>query len=105
MMLSCLSAGAVAYLALVAPSGLMGARSHATPAPPIPLQPAEAHARSGAMVMSATPAVLKPSPTRSRRGGQLVSWYFNTISSTRLLTAEQERTLVELIHAGDAHEA
>jgi len=106
MLLPYLSAGAVACLALVGQGGLLGQARHATPAPAIPLHPfTETHARSGAVAMTTMPtAAMKPASPRSRRGGQLVSWYFNTISSTRLLTAEQERTLAELIHAGDAHE-
>jgi len=59
--------------------------------------------RASGPLMVAVPAATKP-PRSRRSGGQLISWYFNTISSTRLLTAEQERTLTQLIHAGDAHE-
>jgi len=116
--LQMMSHGALlAVMGFADPSRLLGPMvtlPHAIPAPAVPLlQPADAPAWAlpandrarAAIYMSATPTatVVKAGP-RPRRGGQLVSWYFNTISSTRLLTAEQECTLAGLIHAGDAHE-
>jgi len=45
------------------------------------------------------------SASAGRGGGQLISWYFRSISSTRLLTAEQEQQLARMIIAGDEYEA
>ncbi|KAL1511907.1 hypothetical protein AB1Y20_005188 [Prymnesium parvum] len=100
MALACL---AVVYLAFAGPTTTIR-RAFAPPAPAFAIEQQE---RAPDCVMSAVPAPasVKSSQRRNRRGGQLVSWYFNTISATRLLTAEQERTLADLIHAGDAHEA
>jgi len=39
-----------------------------------------------------------------RGGGQLISWYFKSISSTRLLTAQQEQQLSRMIIAGEEYE-
>lgn len=54
-------------------------------------------------VMERPPKVRSNAVTR-RNGGQLISWYFNSISSTRLLSAEQERQLSVMIIAGDEYE-
>ena len=54
-------------------------------------------------VMEPPPKVRSSAVTR-RHGGQLISWYFNSISSTRLLSAEQERQLSTMIIAGDEYE-
>merc|ERR1719486_624928 len=43
----------------------------------------------------------RSSAVTRRSGGQLISWYFNSISSTRLLTKEQEQELSHMIIAGD----
>jgi len=47
---------------------------------------------------------VKSSAVTRRGGGHLISWYFNSISSTRLLTAEQEQQLSFMIIAGDEYE-
>jgi hypothetical protein len=52
---------------------------------------------------STTPMLKSNSVTR-RGGGQLISWYFNSISSTRLLSKEQEHQLANMIIAGDEYE-
>ena len=54
-------------------------------------------------VMEAPPKVRSSAVTR-RGGGQLISWYFNSISSTRLLSAQQEQQLAGMIIAGDKYE-
>ena len=46
----------------------------------------------------------KSSAVTRRGGGQLISWYFNSISSTRLLDREQEQQLSKMIIAGDEYE-
>jgi hypothetical protein len=51
------------------------------------------------------PVKSKSSAVTRRGGGQLISWYFNSISSTRLLSHEQERQLSSMIIAGDKYEA
>ena len=59
------------------------------------------------MAVASPPPRARSSPgvtRRSGRGGQLISWYFNSISSTRLLTAQQEQQLAGMIVAGDAYE-
>ena len=57
-------------------------------------------------VLEAPPAMpkIKSSAVTRRGGGQLISWYFNSISSTRLLSAEQEQQLSTMIIAGDEYE-
>jgi len=59
------------------------------------------------MMAVATPPrpKVKSSAVTRRGGGQLISWYFNSISSTRLLSAQQEQQLSHMIIAGDAYEA
>jgi len=47
----------------------------------------------------------KSNAVTRRSGGQLISWYFNSISATRLLSAEQEQQLSHMIIAGDEYEA
>ena len=54
-------------------------------------------------VMEAPPKVRSSAVTR-RGGGQLISWYFNSISSTRLLSAQQEQQLAGMIIAGDRYD-
>ena len=54
-------------------------------------------------VMEPPPKVRSNAVTR-RSGGQLISWYFNSISSTRLLDREQEQQLSTMIIAGDEYE-
>ena len=61
------------------------------------------------MAVAAPPKVSKPRAASgsgvTRRGtGQLISWYFKSISSTRLLSAEQEQQLARMIVAGDEYE-
>ena len=79
--------------------------------PPLPASLAAALCRepraSGAsMAVAAPPKIRSKSSAVTRRGGgQLISWYFKSISSTRLLTAEQEQQLSRMIIAGDEYEA
>ncbi len=57
------------------------------------------------MVLATAPEVPKTGRGGQRRSsGQLISWYFNSISSTRLLTADQEQQLSYMIIAGDEYE-
>ena len=56
------------------------------------------------MMAVASPPRTKSSAVTRRGGGQLISWYFNSISSTRLLDKEQEQQLSKMIIAGDEYE-
>ena len=56
------------------------------------------------MMAVASPPRTKSSAVTRRSGGQLISWYFNSISSTRLLDKEQEQQLSKMIIAGDEYE-
>lgn len=58
------------------------------------------------MAVAAPPRVKSKTATAVTRrgGGQLISWYFKSISSTRLLTAEQEQQLARMIIAGEKYE-
>ena len=81
-----------------------------TDAPLLPPAPAAAsRAPASALTMALMEAPTRPTPVRSnavtrRGGGQLISWYFNSISSTRLLSAEQEQQLASMIIAGDEYD-
>ena len=104
--LAILSWGASGPVRQMPISGVLSSDAISVLAATAPLQGRMAATRAGGAKMAAPAAAPKAAGARTGRGGgQLISWYFNTISSTRLLTAQQERTLAELIHAGDAHEA
>ena len=81
-----------------------------TDAPLLPPAPAgSSRAPLCDLTMALMEAPTRPTPVRSnavtrRGGGQLISWYFNSISSTRLLSAEQERQLASMIIAGDEYD-
>ena len=106
---------------LLASSGLLGHAPVAHRFAPMPVvhydAPPLPPAASSAMLSSSRSslsqirmAVMEPPPkVRSnavtrRGGGQLISWYFNSISSTRLLSKEQEQQLAGMIIAGDEYE-
>lgn len=78
------------------------------PTPPMAVAHAAfsaAPCRASAPLMAvATRPKPKSSAVTRRGGGQLISWYFNSISSTRLLDREQEQQLSQMIIAGDEYE-
>ncbi len=90
----------------VAPTPPHSVGSPCLGAPLLAPAPAAASAsRQVRMVLATAPEVPKTGRGGQRRSsGQLISWYFNSISSTRLLTADQEQQLSYMIIAGDEYE-
>ncbi len=117
MLCLCLAEAALSFVALGpvlrrADSPALAARFEDPPSmPPFPAAIAAA-ACEGArgrpvqmMAVAAPPRAKSTSTAVTRRGGgQLISWYFKSISSTRLLTAEQEQQLSRMIIAGEEYE-
>ena len=118
MLCLCLAEMALGFMAVGpvlrrADSPALAARLEDPPCTPFPVATFAAAACLGArarpleMMTVAAPPRPKSSSTavtRGRGGGQLVSWYFKSISSTRLLTAEQEQQLSRMIIAGEQYE-
>ena len=101
------------YLAGPQPPGWQ-LRPEAPLPPPLPASIVQAAGASPSRTRVVEMAVAAPPKIKSRAGstsvtnrggGQLISWYFRSISSTRLLTAQQEQQLARMIIAGDDYEA
>ena len=98
--------GVLAFVPLLPPRAPMPASW--PDAPPLPLPAAAPLPRTSpnlvtmALLEAPPKPKIKSSAVTRRGGGQLISWYFNSISSTRLLSAEQEQCVARVAEIADS---